>query len=147
MDGDTLKAILLMAALTFLLTWGCTSCVNSLNDEYPDWEVIERENATRRNYTPPPLSAEEQKEKDKKDSIWEAERRIRSETLFMMMQAAGEAEEQWKKEHEGKDYHDVMSTYDEGYEEGFYDRQQGRTPDPTEYGISYDEGYRDGYSE
>ena len=142
---DFWKAILLMVALTFLLTWGCTSCINSLNDEYPDWKKIEAENEARRNYIPPPLSEAEQKEKDRKDSIWEAERRKRSETFFMMMQAAGEAEEQWKKEHEGKEYHDVMSTYDEGYEEGFNDRMNGISPNENEYGTSYDAGYYDGY--
>lgn len=137
--NDTLKSFLLIAVMTFLLSWGCVSCINSLEDEYPDWEAIERENAAIRNYSPPPLTAEEQREKDKKDSIWKAERLRRNKQFFDMMQAFGKAEE------EG--YHDVMSTYDEGYENGFRDRQQGRTPNPTEYGISYDEGYRDGYGE
>ena len=135
--NDTLKVFLLIAVMTFLLTWGCVSCINSLKDEYPDWKAIERENAARSHYAPQPLTAEEQREKDRKDSIWEAERLRKNKQFSDMMQAFGEAEE------EG--YHDVMSTYDEGYENGFRDRQQGRTPDPTEYGISYDEGYRDGY--
>lgn len=147
MDDDTLKVFLLMAVLTILLTWGCASCIHSLEDEYPDYKKTEGENAARRNYTPPPLTEAEQKEKDRKDSIWETERRKRSETFFMMMQAAGEAEEQWKREHEGKEYHDVMSSYDEGYDEGFYDRMNGVERNASEYGTHYDAGYSDGYGQ
>ena len=148
---DTLKSFLIMGLLMFLLAWGCHSCNKAIDDMYPlthtDWNKIEAENAARRNYTPPPLSEEEQREKNRKDSIWEAERKRRSENFADMMRAFGDAEEEWKREHEGEEYHDVMSTYDEGYENGFRDRQSGRDRDQTEYGIQYDEGYIDGYGD
>lgn len=146
---DILKEILIIAVTTFLFMWGCHSCQSALDDMYPpvhtDWKAIERENAARRNYTPPPLSDEEQLEKDKKDSVWREEGKRRKTLFFNMIRAAGKAEEKWRQEHKGVGEADVMSTYDEGYENGFIDRQEGRPPDDSEFGISYDEGYLDGY--
>lgn len=145
--NDTVKSLLIIGLLTFLLAWGCHSCNKAIDREYPpihtDWNAIERENAVTNSYSSQPSSEEKQWDREQ----WEADKKRRTEKFADMMRAFGDAEEGWKREHEDEEYHDVMSTYDEGYENGFRDRQSGCDRDETEYGIQYDEGYNDGYGD